>query len=70
MIVNGKTSRYGSHASMAIDPLLQVICFGWHPEQIALRDQHGVYITSRDRLDTGLADSRRWDRSAAVASAS
>lgn len=69
-MINGKTSRYGSHASMAIDPLLQVICFGWHPEQIALRDQHGVYITSRDRLDTGLADPNRWARPAVVAIAS
>ena len=51
-------SLYGSHASM-IDESLQeaVTTEGW----VILRDEKGVYNTTRDRLDTGLADPRRYD---------
>lgn len=69
-MISSKTSRYGSHSSMALDPLLAVICFGWRPDRVILRDERGTYATTRDRLDTGLADPRRWARPAVVATAS
>ena len=42
-----------------IDENLQgfVATEGW----VILRDEKGVYNTTRDRLDTGLADPRRYD---------
>ena len=50
-------SLYGSHASMIV--LEPPFPSPW----IALRDEKGVYETTRDRLDTGLADPRRYDSS-------
>ncbi len=50
-------SRYGSHASMVEST------HGW---LLVLRDEKGTYITSSDRLDTGLADPRRYDSSREV----
>ena len=47
-------SLYGSHASM-IDPET-VEGSNW----VLLRDEKGRYCTTRDRLDTGLADPRRY----------
>ena len=49
-------SLYGSHESMIVDQ----VTIG-DVEWVALRDEKGVYNTSRDRLDTGLADPRRYD---------
>jgi len=46
-------SRYGSHASMVVDT---IDSFGW----VRLRDEKGEYETTRDRLDTGFADPRRY----------
>ena len=48
-------SRYGSHASMVsewVRPLdtSLVIC----------EDEKGLYVTDKNRLDSGIADSRRW----------
>ncbi len=54
-------SRYGSHESMVVDQ----VTIG-DVEWVALRDEKGVYNTSRDRLDTGLADPRRYDNARAV----
>lgn len=48
-------SLYGSHTSM-IDGSTDAAT-GW----VILRDEKGVYNTTRDRLDTGLADPRRYD---------
>ena len=51
-------SRYGSHASMIDENLQEAVADeGW----VILRDENGVYNTTRDRLDTGLADPRRYD---------
>lgn len=54
-------SPFGSHASMALDPLLQVILLGWQDCQthVVLCDEHGTYVTERRRLDNGLADTNR-----------
>lgn len=46
-------TRFGSHKSMVIKDLGDtVIC----------KDDIGEYVTSKSRLDNGLADSNRWDR--------
>ena len=49
-------SRYGSHESMVVDHVTT-----GDVEWVALRDEKGVYNTTTDRLDTGLADPRRYD---------
>ena len=48
-------SEYGSHLSMCEEGT--VAEDGW----IVLRDEKGLYSTTVDRLDTGLADPRRYD---------
>ena len=48
-------SEYGSHASMVEEGTEAED--GW----IVLRDEKGLYSTSVDRLDTGLADPRRYN---------
>jgi len=51
-------SSFGSHASMIDENLQEAVATeGW----VILRDEKGVYNTTRDRLDTGLADPRRYD---------
>jgi hypothetical protein len=56
-------SLYGSHASMEVsdDELTQEVR-DWLSEhgEVALRDEKGVYTTEKKRLDTGLADPRRY----------
>ncbi len=54
-------SLYGSHEYMVVDQ----VTIG-DVEWVALRDEKGVYNTSRDRLDTGLADPRRYDSARVV----
>ena len=54
-------SLYGSHASMVVDQVT-IGAVEW----VALRDEKGVYNTSRDRLDNGLSDPRRYDSSREV----
>ena len=53
-------SLYGSHASMIVADTLK------GEPWLALRDEKGVYETTRDRLDTGLADPRRYDGSRVI----
>jgi len=53
-------SLYGSHASMIVAETLK------GEPWFALRDEKGVYETTLDRLDTGLADPRRYDSSRAI----
>lgn len=53
-------SLYGSHASMIVADTLK------GEPWLALRDEKGVYHTTRDRFDTGLADPRRYDSSRAI----
>ena len=48
-------SDFGSHASMVEEGTEAED--GW----VVLRDEKGLYSTSVDRLDTGLADPRRYD---------
>lgn len=52
-------SLYGSHASMIDESLLSMLVAPF--DFVVLRDEKGVYNTTRDRLDTGLADPRRYD---------
>lgn len=49
-------SLYGSHASMIEEGAEAGTA-------VILRDEKGTYATTRDRLDTGLADPRRYDSS-------
>lgn len=53
-------SLYGSHASMIVADTLK------GEPWLALRDEKGVYETTRDRLDTGLADPNRYDSSRVI----
>ena len=53
-------SEYGSHASMVEEGTEAED--GW----IILRDEKGLYSTSVDRLDTGLADPRRYNSNRVV----
>lgn len=56
-------SLYGSHASMIDENLQEAVATeGW----VILRDEKGVYNTHRDRLDTGLADPRRYNSSRVI----
>ncbi len=48
-------SLYGSHTSMVVASTDAKT--GW----VLLVDEKGEYETTRDRLDTGLADPRRYD---------
>ena len=50
-------SLYGSHTSMVVASTDKET--GW----VLLKDEKGEYETTRDRLDTGLADPRRYDSS-------
>ena len=51
-------SLYGSHASMIEEEL---------PDgTVVLLDEKGKYSTTKDRLDTGLADPRRYDSSRVI----
>lgn len=56
-VETGKTittpSPYGSHKSMVIEDL---------GEMVKCKDDEGEYITYKNRLDNGLADSLRWSR--------
>lgn len=53
-------SLYGSHTSMVVGSTDAAT--GW----VLLEDEKGEYETTRDRLDTGLADPRRYDSSRVV----
>ena len=53
-------SLYGSHTSMVVASTDEET--GW----VLLKDEKGEYQTTRDRLDTGLADPRRYDSSRVI----
>ena len=57
-------SLYGSHASMIDEESSDIgqITTG----EVCLRDEKGTYWTTTDRLDTGLADPRRYDSSRVI----
>ena len=50
-------SQYGSHASMVVEGKE-----GPEPGTVVLLDDIGEYWTYADRLDSGLADPRRFER--------
>ena len=50
-------SLFGSHTSMV------VASTDAKTGRVLLKDEKGEYETTRDRLDTGLADPRRYDSS-------
>lgn len=54
IVKNTMPSSYGSHRSMVICEL--------EDGMVRCKDDVGEYTTFADRLDTGLADARRWDR--------
>ena len=51
-------SLYGSHASMVQEELSD--------GTVVLLDEKGKYSTTKDRLDTGLADPRRYNSSRVI----
>ena len=51
-------SLYGSHASMIEEELSD--------GTVVLLDEKGKYSTTKDRLDTGLADPRRYNSSRVI----
>lgn len=53
-------SHYGSHSSMVVGPVSVRTETGWE-EWLLLRDEYGEYLTTQDRIDTGLADPRRYE---------
>lgn len=57
-------SLYGSHASMIDEESSDIgqVTTG----EVCLRDEKGTYWTTVDRLDTGLADPRRYSDSRVV----
>ena len=50
-------SRFGSHFSMIDEEKTSELN---DENRVVLLDEHGYYITSRDRLDTGGVDPRRY----------
>ena len=50
-------SRFGSHSSMIDEEKTSELN---DENRVVLLDEHGSYITSRDRLDAGGADPRRY----------
>ncbi len=49
-------SRFGSHSKMIVEEQPSSLS----KNEVLLQDEFGTYITTRDRLDTGLADPRRY----------
>ena len=52
-------TRFGSHSSMIDDEKTSEL--NDEENKVVLLDEHGYYITSKDRLDSGLADPKRTD---------
>ena len=48
-------SRFGSHSSMVVEEPRASL----KENQVELEDEYGKYVTTKDRLDTGLNDSNR-----------
>lgn len=53
-------TRFGSHKSMVIDPEPYGISLS--DGEVLCKDDDGPYITFSNRLDTGLADPKRYCR--------
>lgn len=68
-MINGMPSLYGSHKSMTVDPIEEDTLLGVDriiQGERLLRDENGLYTTTADRLDTGLADPNRYTKSKRV----
>ena len=50
-------TRFGSHSSMIDEKKTSELN---DENKVVLLDEHGYYITSRDRLDSGSVDPRRY----------
>ena len=48
-------SRYGSHGSMISEWVRPL-----DSDRVICEDEKGLYVTDRNRLDTGVADPHRW----------
>ena len=53
-------SRFGSHASMVMEEESSKL---ENKSEVVLQDEFGLYTTFRCRLDSGLADPRRYNES-------
>tara|TARA_B100000749_G_C18410295_1_gene458776 strand:+ start:1020 stop:1265 length:246 start_codon:yes stop_codon:yes gene_type:complete len=51
-------SRYGSHSSMIDEEKTEELS---DKNLVVLEDEHGYYITSRKKLDSGFADPKRYE---------
>lgn len=56
-------SAYGSHKSMVVDPESLNGVRELNENEVVCRDDTHYYITTKDRLDTGLADPNRYSNS-------
>ena len=53
-------TRYGSHASMVDEEKTNELN---DENKVVIQDEHGYYITDKSRLDSGLADPKRYNTS-------
>lgn len=56
-------SFYGSHSSMIMNEETEKL---EDKSMVVLQDEFGLYTTYRNRLDTGLADPKRYEESRLV----
>lgn len=54
--ISGKTA-YGSETSFISENTIGVEL---DQDEVLCKDERGYYITFRDRIDSGMADPRRW----------
>ena len=53
-------SVYGSHTSMVVSPEEHNVEL--QDNEVVCQDDIGLYVTTEDRIDSGLADPRRYAR--------
>ena len=53
-------TRYGSHESMVDEEKTNELN---DENKVVIQDEHGYYITDKSRLDSGLADPKRYNTS-------
>jgi hypothetical protein len=54
--ISGK-SAYGSESAFIVENLIGAEV---GPDQVLCKDERGYYVTFRGRIDSGIADPRRW----------
>ena len=62
-VITTKTS-FGSDSSMIID-LSEFNSFTLQDTEVVCKDDRGFYLTTKDRIDSGLADPNRYSNSKA-----